>query len=73
MPSRRSAEPVRQQDRDALIAAVSEHGFVRGYRGVRIASSGRRFWIEDVTMWNLLDADGCHLGQAALFERTSDA
>ncbi|MER5526063.1 MEKHLA domain-containing protein [Streptomyces sp. NPDC002677] len=67
LPSRLSAEPDAQGDRDAFVRSVTEHGFASGYRGVRIAKSGRRFWIEDVTMWNLLDADGtCH-GQAAVF------
>jgi hypothetical protein len=34
---------------------------------MRISSSGRRFWIERATVWNLLDADGVYRGQAATF------
>lgn len=67
MPSRLSAAAADQADRDALLQAVSDRGHVSGYRGLRIAKSGRRFWIENVTMWNLVDAGGvCH-GQAAVF------
>ncbi|MGW7236429.1 MEKHLA domain-containing protein [Streptomyces sp. NPDC054804] len=72
LPSRLSADPDRQGDRNALVRSVTERGFASGYRGVRIAGSGRRFWIEDVTMWNLLDLDGtCH-GQAAVFRSWTD-
>ncbi|MEV6766406.1 MEKHLA domain-containing protein [Streptomyces sp. NPDC051105] len=72
LPSRLSAEPDAQGDRDAFVRSVTERGFASGYRGLRIAKSGRRFWIEDVTMWNLLDADGtCH-GQAAVFPSWTD-
>ncbi|MEV4601717.1 MEKHLA domain-containing protein [Amycolatopsis sp. NPDC049253] len=73
MPSRLSAEPARQEDRDALVHAVATHGFVSGYRGRRIAKSGRRFWIEDVTMWNLIDDTGVKHGQAAMFARITAA
>ncbi|MET7997679.1 MEKHLA domain-containing protein [Amycolatopsis sp. NPDC005232] len=69
MPSRLSAEQDRQEDREALVEAVTTHGFVSGYRGRRIAKSGRRFWIEDVTMWNLVDDTGVKQGQAAIFAR----
>ncbi|MGW4909079.1 MEKHLA domain-containing protein [Streptomyces sp. NPDC004270] len=73
LPSRLSAEPDAQGDRDAFVRSVTERGFASGYRGLRIARSGRRFWIEDVTMWNLLDADGtCH-GQAAVFPSWTDS
>jgi hypothetical protein len=40
---------------------------------MRITKSGRRFWIEDVTMWNLVDDDGIRRGQAAVFLRWPDA
>lgn len=70
--SRLSAEADRQDDRERLLAAVREHGFVEGYRGLRIAKSGRRFWIEDVLMWNLVDERGRRRGQAALFPRWTD-
>jgi hypothetical protein len=52
---------------------VLRQGYVSGYRGVRIARSGRRFWIEDTTVWNLLDRDGTLQGQAALIRGWADA
>ncbi|MGO8840451.1 MAG: MEKHLA domain-containing protein, partial [Methyloceanibacter sp.] len=36
-------------------------------RGLRIAKSGRRFWIEDGIVWQLVDRDGALRGQAASF------
>ncbi|MGW4641524.1 MEKHLA domain-containing protein [Sphaerisporangium sp. NPDC004334] len=72
MPSRLSAEPDRREDRQWLLDAVHRDGFATGYRGRRIAKSGRRFWIEDVTMWNLVE-DGILVGQAASFQHCQDA
>jgi MEKHLA domain len=73
LASRLSAEPDGQEDREALLHAVAEHHFADGYRGMRVAKSGRRFWIEDVTMWDLVDASGTPCGQAAVFRKWPDA
>ncbi|MFP4247910.1 MAG: MEKHLA domain-containing protein [Halochromatium sp.] len=67
MPSRLSAEPLSREERAHLLAAVAEHGFIDDYRGVRVSSSGRRFMIEQATVWNLTDAQGRPAGQAATF------
>ena len=67
LASKFSAEPDAQGDRQRLLAAVESDNFVSGYRGRRVARSGRKFWIEDVTMWNLIDEGGRGNGQAALF------
>jgi PAS domain-containing protein len=64
-PSRESAGPDDQADRDRLLADVARQGWSDGYRGIRVARTGRRFWIEDVLMWNLLDDTGERCGQAA--------
>ena len=47
-------------------------GFMSGYRGVRIAKSGRRFIIEDGVVWELIDAHGTRHGQAATFSSWRD-
>jgi hypothetical protein len=65
LPSRLSTES--GDERQLLLDAVVEQGFIFGYRGVRIAKSGRRFWIEQCVVWNLVDAKGCKRGQAATF------
>jgi len=67
LPSRLSARPDGQEDRDAFVRAVTVDHFATGYRGLRVGRSGRPFWIEDVTMWDLMDADGGVHGQAAVF------
>lgn len=67
MPSRLSAGPADRAERQRLLDAVRRDGLVRGYRGLRIAKSGRRFWIEDGIIWQLTDEDGVDRGQAALF------
>lgn len=67
LPSRLSAEPVGRAARAELMARVRQQGFVTGYAGERIARDGRRFMIRDGVVWNLCDADGNYLGQAATF------
>lgn len=67
LPSRLSAEPLNQEAREQALRKVSAQGYIDGYSGMRIASSGRRFMITDCTIWNLVDADGVARGQAAIF------
>ncbi|AJK50617.1 MEKHLA domain-containing protein [Burkholderia plantarii] len=66
LPSRLSAEAPERGERQAFLDQVTNHGYVDDYRGIRIAKSGARFWIENVTVWQLTDADGTYRGQAAL-------
>jgi hypothetical protein len=66
--SRFSAEPGDRSERQRVLEGVAEKGYVSGYRGVRVARSGRRFWIENGVIWQLLDAQGKYHGQAALLE-----
>ncbi len=69
IPSRLTAEAVHRDERARLMARVTARGWIEDYRGVRISKSGRRFMVENATVWNLLDADGQHAGQAAMFRR----
>ena len=73
LPSRLSAELPNRVERQRLLDAVTRNGFISDYRGLRIAKSGRRFWIEDGIVWQLVDRDGNHRGQAATFSRWKDA
>lgn len=72
LPSRLSAEAPNREERARILEAVARDGFVRGYRGVRISKSGRRFWIDDGIVWQLIDADGVNRGQAATFASWTD-
>lgn len=67
LPSRLSAEPVNQAERDRLLALVSANGFINNYQGVRISKTGKRFLIRNAIVWNLTDATGIYRGQAACF------
>lgn len=73
LPSRLSAELPNRAERQRLLDAVTSNGFISDYRGLRIAKSGRRFWIEDGIVWQLIDDGGNHRGQAATFSRWKDA
>ncbi|PZM10581.1 MEKHLA domain-containing protein [Rhizobium tubonense] len=67
LPSRLSAELPNRTERQLLLDKVTRDGFASGYRGERIAKSGRRFWMEDGVVWELIDRDGKRHGQAATF------
>lgn len=71
LPSRLSAEPLLREERARLLACVSRQGYIDDYAGIRISASGRRFMIQRATVWNLVDADGRAVGQAAAFSEWS--
>jgi PAS domain-containing protein len=73
LPSHLSAEPGDRAERQRLLDAVARNGFTTGYSGLRIAKSGRRFWILDGVLWQLVDQGGVIRGQAASFGRWHDA
>ncbi|AJY14968.1 MEKHLA domain-containing protein [Burkholderia multivorans] len=66
LPSRLSAEPMERRERQSFLEKVARDGFVSDYRGVRVTKSGKRFWIERATVWQLVDAGGIVRGQAAM-------
>jgi len=70
-PSRLTAEPVNQADRERMLAQAAARGFIDDYRGVRISNTGRRFQVEDAIVWTVIDAKNKKLGQAATFSRWS--
>lgn len=65
LPSRLSAEPLLQAERDRLMHHVTQDGFIDDYTGVRISRHGQRFVIRNATVWNILDENGNYYGQAA--------
>lgn len=67
LPSRLSAEPVNQQERERLLTEVTEKGFINHYEGVRISKTGKRFRIKKAVVWNLVDTEQIYRGQAACF------
>jgi len=71
LASRLSAEAPERRERQAFLDQVTRDGFVTGYRGVRIAKSGKRFWIERATVWQLIDEHGTLRGQAAMIPQTT--
>ncbi|MEM8643062.1 MAG: MEKHLA domain-containing protein [Cyanobacteria bacterium P01_G01_bin.54] len=69
VPSRTSAEPLNQAERQRLLTRVTEQGYIDDYSGVRISATGRRFLIRAAIVWNLIDAQGQYQGQAAVFDQ----
>ena len=73
LPSRLSAVEQAREERRVFMDTVRLQGYAGDYRGLRIAKSGRRFWIEDVTIWNLAGPGSALVGQAALIRGWTDA
>ena len=67
LPSRLSAGPVNQEERDKLLAEVTAKGFIDHYQGIRTSKLGKKFKIINAVVWNLMDNDGAYKGQAACF------
>lgn len=67
MPSRLTAEPLHRDERARLLERTARDGFVNDYRGIRISATGKRFLIEQATVWNLVSPTGEPVGQAATF------
>lgn len=65
LPSRLSAERPNQSERERLLTEVRNKGYIDDYQGVRIAKSGKRFWIKHTEVWNLYDEANGYKGQAA--------
>jgi hypothetical protein len=68
-PSRLTAEPIEQADRDRLLQRAREKGYIDDYEGVRISRTGQRFYIRNVILWGVLDEVGNPCGQAATFNQ----
>jgi hypothetical protein len=66
-PSRYTAEPMEQPERAKFLEQARTQGYIRNYQGIRISSTGQRFWIRDVIVWAVLDQEGKRCGQAATF------
>ena len=67
IPSHKSAEPIERKEREMFLQKVSSKGFVNNYSGIRISSSGKRFFIKNAFVWNLYKNDQ-YYGQAAKFD-----
>jgi hypothetical protein len=67
LPSRLSAEPENRADRDRLLQEARRNGYIQNYQGIRISRTGKRFSIENVTVWTVRDSQGIAIGQAATF------
>ncbi len=68
MASRLSAPPDQRDERASMLsaAAAADNGVLHGYSGIRVASDGTLFVIEDATLWTVDDyATGP--GQAVVF------
>jgi hypothetical protein len=52
-----------------MLAQAQVRGFIDNYQGVRVSMKGRRFLVEHALVWNVRDAQGRAIGQAATFSQ----
>ena len=69
-PSADTAPADAKAGRRTLFEELATRGFVTGYSGVRISLTGRRFIIDDVTVFEVTDASGRPAGHAAVIVKT---
>jgi MEKHLA domain len=70
-PSRLTAEADDRPERERMLMQARAKGYYDGYRGVRIASTGKQFLVEQAVIWNVIDPAGHRIGQAAAFSQWS--
>ena len=66
-PSRLTAEVPNREERERMLEQAKAQGYIPNYRGIRISSTGQRFWVEKATIWNIHESNGTLIGQGATF------
>jgi hypothetical protein len=74
MPSRKSVGEVEEGHeeirlRQLLLDEAVAKGFVENYSGIRASTTGKRFQIDNVTLWTVLNEDKQRCGHAAMFSK----
>lgn len=68
-PSKQTTQPISREERETLLQEANLKGYITNYGGVRISSTGKRYYIKDIILWNLTDNEGKFCGQAATFSQ----
>jgi MEKHLA domain len=68
-PSKNTTESISQEEREALLKEANLKGYITNYGGVRVSSTGKRYYIKDIILWNLTDDNEQFCGQAATFSQ----
>lgn len=66
-PSRLTAESAKREERAHVLEQVKTQGYISGYSGIRITSTGKRFLADPITVWNIRKPGGTIIGQGATF------
>ncbi len=69
MPSRLSAEPIEQDQRERLLAEARKRGITYLDQAIRINKEGKKFYIKDVALFNLQNNKNKYLGQGAVYAK----
>lgn len=69
LPSRLSAKEDKVETREAALKEAFTKGYIDHYEGIRVDATGKEFYIQHVTLWNVIDENGKQHGQAAMFDQ----
>ena len=61
-PSRKTAEPIHQNERAQLLERTLKNGYIDDYSGIRVSKTGKRFKIDQAIIWNITDENGHYYG-----------
>lgn len=65
--SRQTTEPNLREERQELLNETTSQKYVTNRQAIRISKTGKKYQINDVTVWNLFDKNDKYCGQAATF------
>ena len=68
-PSRTTTQPLAREAREKLLAQTATKGYITDYEGIRVSKKGTKYYINDVTVWNLKNENNQYCGQAATFSQ----
>ncbi|EUJ36697.1 MEKHLA domain-containing protein [Brochothrix thermosphacta] len=73
LPSRKSAPPQNQKQRNEMLEEVTLRGISNSYTGTRIDSNGQLFEITEGSIWKVINESGEMIGIAAMIKSDKDS
>ena len=66
-PSKSTTESTLRSQRNQLLTEAMKKGYITNYGGIRTSRTGKKYQINNITLWNLIDEQNNYCGQAATF------
>lgn len=66
-PSKSTTESTMRSQRSQFLTEAMKKGYITNCEGVRTSRTGKKYRIDHITLWNLIDEQNSYYGQAATF------